>query len=388
MSTQTVKEPAVTHPRPASAARAFLKAVLVCLLVFLGVFGLDALAFRTHLYTHYLEPDSSTGQFEMTLRREQQAQQRYGDNMIAALGDSRLALSPREAVQLRPNSGYVFRVAGMAGTDVRAWYYMLRDLDPTARRYRALVFTVNDYRDEDYSFPENDPRLLHYVIARLRLSDIPDFFTAFQDPKLRWEAFRGSIFKGLVYQTDFLAFLSNPRARINYIRLCDRFWPTWVWNYVDTDRNMVGLRIDWNAWKATLPPGADENQRTTVQNFLMYPPGAEQTGHYAAFRRKWYGKIIDRYRGSPTKIIFLRLPRGPIPRPGNLVDKKTCSICELAQRPNVLMVPEHAFESLEHPELYKDGQHLNREGGERFTVMLVDEVTKLLGPPEPQGGAK
>ena len=46
-------------------------------------------------------------------------------------------------------TGYVFRHAGVAGSDVRTWYYMLRDLDPTARRYRAIVFGVDDYEDED-----------------------------------------------------------------------------------------------------------------------------------------------------------------------------------------------------------------------------------------------
>jgi hypothetical protein len=388
MSTPGVQQPTVAPPRPGYASHAFRRAGLACSLAFLGVFGLDALVFRTHYYTQFLEPDSSTGQFEMILRREQQAQQRYGDNMIAAFGDSRLGFSPRAALRLRPNSAYVFRVAGMAGTDVRVWYYMLRDLDPTARRYRALVFAVNDYRDEDWGIPEDDPRLLHYVIARLRVSDIPGFFTAFGEPKLRWEAFRGSVFKGLVYQTDVLAFLSDPARRIKWVRLYDKYWQLWVWNWVDTDRNMVGLRIDWTAWKATLPPGMDQHQRDTVRDFLMYPPGHPQTGHYAAFRRKWFGKIIDRYRGSPTKIIFFRLARGPIPRPDNLVDKKTCSICELARRPNVLLAPEHDFDSLEHPEFYKDAMHLNREGGERFTAMLVDEVTKLLGPPGAQGTAK
>ena len=388
MSTPSVPQTAAAPPRPGSAFRTFPRACLAVFLVFLGVFGLDALAFRTHYYTQFLEPDSSTGLFEMILRRERQAQQRYGDNMVATFGDSRLGLLPRVALAQTPRSGYVFRLAGMAGSDVRVWYYMLRDLDPTRRRYRALVFAVNDYRDEDWGTPEDDPRLLHYVIARLRLSDIPDFFTAFADPKLRWEAFRGSLLKGLVYQTDVQAFLGNPRKRIDYVRLCNRYWAWWNWNYIDSNRNMAGLKIDWNAWTATFPPNMDQHQRDTVSSFLMYPPGHAQTGHFAAFRRKWFGKIIDCYRGSPTKIVFFRLARGPIPRPDNLVDKKTCSICELAQRPNVLMAPEHAFDSLEHPELYKDALHLNEIGDERFTVMLVDEVSKLLGPPGAQGNGK
>jgi hypothetical protein len=379
---------ATSPPRSGARRRLILRASLAGLLGCAGVFGLDALVFRTKMYAQLLEPDSSTGQFEQTLRREKQAQRLYGDNLVVTLGDSRFGYSPKLADELTPRTGYVFRHAGIAGTDVRAWYYMLRDLDPAARRYRAIVFAVNDYDDEDgWGIPEDDIRLLHYAIARLRLSDIPDFFQAFQSRPLQWEAFRGSVLKGLVYQTDIQAFLAKPIQRIRYVRLCNQGWAHWTWDFVETPQSMVGLQIDWSAWKATLPAGADRNQRETVQNFLMYPV-APQTGHFAAFRRKWFGKIVDRYRDSPTKIVFLRLARGPIPRPGNLVQKKSSSIREFARRPNVLLVPEHAFDSLEHPELFKDAMHLNREGSARFSAMLVEEVAKLLGPPQPREAAR
>jgi hypothetical protein len=365
-----------------------LRVGLALLLALLGLFGLDALLFRTKLYTQLVEPDSSTGQFELTLRRERKAQRQYGDNLVACLGDSRLGLLPRVAAQVAPRTGYFLRQAGVAGTDPRAWYYMLRDLDPTRRRYRAVVFAVNDYDDEDgWGIPEADLRLLHYAIARLRLSDVPGFFRSFPPGPMRWEAFRGSLLKGLVYQTDIQAFLVNPMKRIRYVRLCNQFWPLWTWNYEETPRSMVGLQIDWTNWKVVFPPGADQNQIDTVKAFLMYPV-APQTGHFAAFRRQWFGKIIDHYRGSPTKIVFVRLARGPIPRPGNLVLKKSSSIREFARRPNVLLAPEHAFDSLEHPEFYKDAMHLNREGTVRFSQMLAEEVAKLLGPPHAREAAK
>jgi hypothetical protein len=92
---------------------------------------------------------------------------------------------------------------------------------------------------------------------------------------------------------------------------------------------MAGLQIDWAAWKVTFPPGLDQDQQDTVNNTLMSPP-APQTGRLAAFRRAWYGRIFDRYRGSPTKIIFVRLPRAPIPRPEGLVRKKSATIREFA----------------------------------------------------------
>jgi hypothetical protein len=354
---------------------------IVVLLAFIGLFGVDAVLFRTKLYPQFLDPDSAAGQFELTLRREQQAQQHYGDNLVACLGDSRLGLSPREAARVAPQTGYFLRLAGVAGSDPRTWYYMLRDLDPTRRRYRAIVFAVNDYDDEDGKYdPADDIRPLHYVINRLRLTDIREFYRAFPPGLLQWDALRGSLLKGFVYQADIRDFLVNPLKRIRYVRLVNRGWPEWTWNYQESDRNMVGLRIDWAAWKATFPAGAGQAQRDTVRDFLMYPP-APQTGRYAAFRRRWFGKIFDLYRDSPTKFIFVRLARGPIPRPDNLVRKKSSSIREFAHRPDVLLVPEHALDSLEHPEFYKDAMHLNREGVQRFSVMLAREVGALLAPP-------
>src|ERR1035438_3972029 len=127
-----------------------------------ATFGLDALLFRTPLYPSVIEPDSAAGQFELTLMREQRAQQENGGNMVVTLGDSRMSYLPRLSNELTPETGYVFRNAGIPGSDLRTWYYMIRELDPTRRRYRAIVIGVNDYDDEDTSDqPDDDLRSLH-----------------------------------------------------------------------------------------------------------------------------------------------------------------------------------------------------------------------------------
>jgi hypothetical protein len=344
----------------------------------IGVIGLDSLLFRTGFYATILEPDSSTGLFEMILRRELTAQQRFGDRMVVTFGNSRFAWSPKVIDQRPAPHKYVFRAAGVAGSDARAWYYMIRDLDPTARRYRALVFGVDDYDDEDrYYNPNDDIRDLHYVIARLRLSDVFDFARSFDSHDLQIAALRGGLLKGIIFQSDLQAFLANPRKRLWYVDLCNHGWAGWVYDYQETTNSMAGLQIDWSTLKITFPPGLNDDQRGTVQGFLAHAPDP-QIGRLAKFQRTWYGRIIDRYRGSPTKIIFVRLARGPIPRPDGLTHKLSSSIRELASRPNVILVDEHAFESLEHPELFRDALHLNREGIQRFSYMLEDEITKVL----------
>ena len=350
-----------------------------CLLAVAGLFALDGLLFRTGLYTAWLEPDSSTGEFELILRREQQAQTRNGDNMVVTLGDSRFAYYPRACNQIAGETGYVFRNAGVAGSDLRSWYYMLRDLDPTRRRYRAIVIGVNDYDDEDeYLNPYDDIRPLHYVAARLRWSDALEFARSFRNPRLRWESFRAALLKGFVMQADIHAFLSHPIKRIQYVSQCRRGFESWTYGYVESKATMSGLAIDWPHLSAVEPASFSSEQRETVQLALLRKP-APQTGRLAAFRHEWFGRIIDSYRESPTKIVFVRLPRGPLVRPENLVLKKSASIRELASRPNVLLAPEHAFDALERPELFKDALHLNDEGCTLFSRMMAREIAKMLG---------
>lgn len=358
--------------------RSARRATLAYLTGFILLFGIDGLLFRTGFYSQFLEPNSSTGLFEQTLRRELRSQAENGDNLIETLGDSRFAYLPRVANELTAQSGLVFGSAGTAGSDPRSWYYMLRDLDPDARRYRAVVFGVDDYDDED-SFEEHaaDIRALHYAIMRLRLSDALELSASFPRWPARWEVLRGALFKGFVLARDVQAFLSNPKERIKQVRLYHKDWAYWSYLYNEDPRSLEGLQIDWATRTASFSPGADGIQRATVANVLLRPV-APQTGHFAEFRRLWFGRILDRYRGSRTRIIFVRLARGPIPRPGDLVQKKSASIREFAARPNVFLANEHAFESLERPELFKDALHLNRPGSIRFSAMLVEEVGRIL----------
>jgi hypothetical protein len=361
---------------PARLAGACLGGVLL-------FFALDALLFRTGLYSAILEPDSSVGLFEMILRREREAQARHGDNVVATLGDSRFAVSPRLCNELTPRSGLVFRSAGVAGTDARAWYYMLRDLDPAADRYRALVLGVTSFDDEGDSFNNaDDERALHYVIDRLRLSDVADFARSFEDPALRLRALRGGLAKGFVLARDVRAFLQAPRRRFDYVRLCRGGFEGWTYDFEESTTTMTGLRIDWATRTAIFPPGATDDQKGTVNAELLEPVRVQE--RLARFQREWFGRIVDRYRGSRTTIVFVRLPRGPIPPPpGDSPRPVTSSIRELARRPEVRLADEHAFDFLERPELFKDGSHLNRDGIALFCPRLVEVVARLLPPDTP-----
>jgi hypothetical protein len=356
--------------------------VLAALLAALGmVFGLDALLFRAGLYLPFLDPNSSAGNLELTLAGELDFQARSAGSLVVAVGTSRFGLLPRVANEMTPRPDYVFRSVAVPGTDARTWYYLLRDLDPSASRYHAIVIGLDDYFDEDVGEdPAEDIRGLHYLIARLRLADVVQFASSFRSPYRRWEAFRGSLLKGLVLQPDIREFLSQPVARIKLSRLARRGKAEWAYNWGGDPESLAGLEIDWANWKARFPPGASESQRESVQDILLHRP-QPQLGRQAEFQRIWLGRIIGRYRNSRTRIVFIRLARGPIPRPDYLTPKNSSSIRELAALPNVLLADEHAFQSLERPEFYKDALHLNREGSARFSRMLAVEIRRLLGPP-------
>ena len=347
---------------------------------FLALFLIDAIVFRSGLYPSILDTDSSTGRLELVLSSEAK-RQATGGHRILVTGDSRMGLLVRTANQLSPQLGYTFGFIGVAGTRPRCWYYMLRDVDPTARRYAALVLPVGDYDDEDtYDDQEEWTADLRYVVARLRLGDVLDFAGSYRSVRRKWQALRGGLFKGVVYSEDFQAFLSNPAARIAYVSRAKRDWPQWADNYEPEQRNLKGLSVDWKAWKVTFPEGLTDAERRIFENVLLMRP-VPQTGRCAVYRRRWFGRIIERYRGTGTRLIFIRLPRGPVLRPDSLAHKTSSSIREFASHPHVTLLDEHLFESLERPEFYYDPLHLNAEGAARFSTMLAQEVRAVLGPP-------
>lgn len=358
-----------------------LRRILAAAVACLAVFALDALVFRTRYYPAYLDPNSAAGTFEMILWRERQAQQKLGDSVAVTLGDSRFGIVPKLSNRLTPETGYVFRSAGVAGTDARAWYYMLRDLDPQANRYRAILLGVDNYSDQDIpSEPDIDVRAIYFSIARLRVTDAFDLMNSYRGYDLRLRALRGAFFKGIIYQNDFHEFLANPRKRIREVRFDRSGNEEWTYNYLGDEGSLTGLTIDWDTLTAQFPASFSPYQRDTVKNFLLWKP-EPQTGRLAAFRREWFGRIIARYRNSRTKIIFVRLPRGPIPRPPQLSRPAGSVIREFAAQPGVLMMDEHVFEPIEDPEYFRDAMHMNKAGVAIFSDLIARETARMLGAP-------
>ncbi|MEZ5394559.1 MAG: hypothetical protein R2724_17230 [Bryobacterales bacterium] len=311
------------------------------------LFLLDALVFRGP-YPYYLEPDSTTGSVEMRLWNEKK-RERSGRPEILAVGDSRMPLFPRVANELQEETGYFFAGINSPGTSPRCWYYMLRDVDPDANLYHAILIPEYWYEDRD-SWDRYDDRIrdLNYIVGQLKVTDIADFALSFHLPEYRLKAARGATWKGFVYQTDVREFLAAIPERLAKVEWYRRDQWEWVYNYEGIKENLVGLRADWENDRFLYTDDIPQERRDLLEKELLRPP-VPDTERFRAYRQKWYGKVLDHYAHSDTKIIFLRMARGPVARPEPYPGYDTSVVRDLAERPNVLMMDEHLFDWMEQP---------------------------------------
>ena len=351
---------------------------IVATLVFFAVF--EAVIFHTRIYPSILEPESTAGAMETQLSNEIK-RPKPDRNQVLAVGHSRMALLPRVANSMQPSTGYRFASVGIGGSTPRCWYYELRELDPTARRYAAIIIPTDDFNEPDsYDNLGNRELDIRYLIARLKLSDLADFPWSFDDSKLKWVAVGDILFKGYVYKRDFLDFLSHAKARIAKVRQSDQYSAGWFYDYGGPDHSLAGLQIDWQHNVAHFPDSFTPQQRKLIEDVLFQPrpPDADQLTRYL---RRWYGRIIEHYRGSGTKLIFLRVPRAPMPPPEQ-PPKLNSAIRQITSEPDVIVLDEHFFDPLERTDLFADPMHLTAEGMNRFSRMLATEVRRVLGPPK------
>lgn len=342
-------------------------------------FALDSLIFRSGFYTPYLNPDSSSGHMELVLNNEIH-RDKSDRNQVLTVGDSRMGFFPRY-VNGRPEIGYTFGTVASAGTTPRCWPYLVRAVDPTRHAYRAIVVPLEDFDDdageENTSEREID---LRFVVARLGWRDLWDFAGSFPEWNLREHAALGIAFKGAAYSADFQDFLRAPSARLDFAKLMRNGSPVWFRDYRGPDKNVAGMQIDWQKRTLVPPPGMDD---AVIDRFRgrLFSPIAAAPAWRTEYLKRWLGAICDAYRGTGTKIIFIRLPRGPYPRPDMPPPDPNSSVHQLAREPHVILDSEHTFDALEDPTLFMDPLHFNGPGEERFATMLARRVRELLGPP-------
>jgi hypothetical protein len=356
---------------------AFLKPLALRFgLAILFFFGLDAAVFRTGYYASILEPNSTAGYLQTFLWSEHH-RQLDGPNQVLVTGDSRMPLLARFANSAA--TGYTFATIAVPGTSPRCWYYMLREVDPDRNRYAAIVLPANRYDDREYEDQADRELDIRYLTPLLRLGDLFEFGWSFPTWRNRRYAMASILLKGPVYQRDFQEFLVNHKWRIKEAEIVHRDTGALRYNAQWDTHSLAGMSVDWQAGKVELPEWMDAGKRQNTSDLLLRdaPP---LTRELARYRRQWFGAIVARYRGTHTRLIVLRLARGPVVRP-NLPPDQGGTLRAYASHGEFLLLDEHLFDVLERPELFGDALHMNAAGGERFSLQLAHAVRRAVGPP-------
>jgi len=293
---------------------------------------------------------------------------------VLVLGDSRMAegFSAAVADKLSSIEGFKFVNLAEPASAVNIWNYMLREVDPTRRRYWAIVVPYG------IGFEPNSADNLRISMAAplLRYGDCFNFASAFQRWSGRFRAFTACVLRGSALQSDVVDFLGHPIARFRSIqrepkRLQSRDL------YKGRDYDIVGTSYDPKTGQVTFPPRLTEAQREAIRDSLLKPSQSE-TQDFLRMQRDGIQRILNRYSVSPTKIVLTPVPRGPFAGfPGASMTFHAVFPTVTTEKA-IVSLPEQTFDFLEKPEYYFDGFHLNAKGRQRFTETLVAELVGRL----------
>ncbi len=333
----------------------------------------DGVVFHTSVYTSVLAPDSYAGRMAAITRAERDRVS-SGLKEVLVLGDSRMAegFSPAIADKLSSLDGFKFVNLTEPASAVNIWDYMLREVDPTRRRYWAIVVPYGT----GFEPSSADPLRISMAAPLLRYGDCFNFASAFQRWSGRFRAFTACILRGSAFQSDVVNFLEHPIARIRTVqREPKRLQARDI--YKGRDYDIVGTSYDPKTGQVTFPPRLSEAQRDAIRDSLVKPSQSE-TQDFLRMQRDGIQRILNRYSASSTEIVLTPVPRGPFAGlPGASMTFHAAFPGIPTQRA-VFSLPEQTFDFLEKPEYYFDGYHLNSKGRQRFTETLVTELVGRL----------
>lgn len=352
-------------------------AVVWTALSLLAYFLIDTALFRSGWYLQFLEPESTAGKVEEQLHLLTNRAPSGGPEVLV-MGDSRIAQGfSAPTAEAAVHNRLHFANVSVSGTTPRTWYYLIRDADPTASRFAAVVLPLDDYADQDSvrdmsSMVED----LSYSIGRLRITDCVPFARSVDVPGLQLQVLTGCLLRGIPLRQDVKDLLLHYDSRIRSVRFRQRYGAEWLEGYRGNPENVTGITADWANHRVSFPPRLTDFQKTSIQWTVM-PPDAAQTGALTNYRKQWFGRILDLYRRSPTRIIFVETPRAPLPRPESAVPARFVE--SVRARAGVYVVSPNTFRDLERPELFADGFHLNSSGRSIFSQRLAIKVSDILG---------
>lgn len=369
-STGTLRTTFPTEPTSSPRRLHVARNLLLSAAAFLCV---DGAIFHSGLYVSILAPNSYAGRIAEITKAEEQRDP-SGLKEVLVLGDSRVAegFSSRLADELGSPSGLKFVSLAEPAASANTWYYMVRDVDPTTRRYSAIVIPYG----VGYEPNSADPLRISMTAPLLRYADCLHFAAGFQRWSGRFRAFTACILRGSAYQDDVADFVEHPVARLRSIQQGPKRTHSRE-VYQGRDYDLVGTSYDATSGEVTFAPKLTETQRQAIRKSLIQPSKSD-VEYSLKLQREWIPQIMNRYSKSPTAIVLTPVPRGPfVELPGFSRPYHSVLPNAITQR-TPFSLPEQTFEFLERPEYYFDAFHLNAKGRQRFTETLVGELVGRL----------
>jgi len=308
------------------------------------------------------------------------------ESSILIMGDSRIneGFSHQQANLTSKKLGIEFFNAGIGGSTLRTWCYLLEQWDPNQDRFKAIVITVPSYRNA----PPADTGLNFRVLDADFLA--PNISTkAYLDFIFHQEGVKNKIMiaspifvSASQYSKDFMDLILHPRDRIETYKWKKATGLNFSDAYKGNPDNMVGLSYDRRANILKYPERLNNDQKKAIQNLVIKSntTSSELLKSSKEYNEYWLNRIIKRYRHSNTKIILVRMPSSPAPEINQdakfdvLIDDK------YFKSENLYIVPENTFLSLEDPKYFWDPNHLNADGraalSNQISNTLVEYISK------------
>jgi alginate O-acetyltransferase complex protein AlgI len=362
---------------PGLRSRGALRVLTALAVALLLLAGLDAALFRTQLYRGVLAPGSSAGSLEAAVDRLRALPADPARDVLV-LGDSRIFEGLLPATAAAASAGLRFVRAAVPGTTPRCWTYLDAAVDPSARRFRALVIPVDTYADDDSAIGALDgndrPFDLNYLVYRISPGQAWPLAASFSDPRKKVGYTLDLWLRAPLLRDDLQDLLRDPSAREAALRRKDAGLPP-LGTLETRTGSLHGLRVDFTRGTLQTPPSVGPAERTELERQLLRPV-APSPG-YGEYRRRWLGELVARYRAAGTPVIFVRIPTRPLHRS---VAPPSGSLVTLAHE-GAALLPQDAYVALERPELFADHDHLNIAGARKFSDLLGRDVSQALVHP-------
>ena len=333
--------------------------------------AVDGAVFHSGIYSALLKRDSYAGRVALVVTQERARPRSPSQREIALLGDSRMleAFSAKAADARAAKSDLRFVSLAVPQCELRVWFYLLREADPQANRYRAIVLPI-PYDDLDHGRTSLGDATIDISLAAplLHYNDALEFGRSFSKWPDKCRAFISCVLRGYALRDDVHDLLGHPLDRLRS-RESDADLLASRYEYSGDKNSLAGVAIDV-ATNDLVVPEHLAALRAQLRNSLR---PRKDLGLFKRYRAKWLRRILDRYAHSSTTIVFVRMPRAPLGIAAADRQRED-SISAFVHGDDSLALDAHLFDRLERPEFFVDMAHLNASGREIFTQVLTEEL--------------